>query len=161
MIIISHRGNLNGAGSQCERQHVEEALLRGYDVEVDVRSHVWRLYVGHDAPLFELPREWVRTEVSSRLWFHAKDERCHDALALVGHRVFMHDDEPHGMVVPDGLLWVHPRANNGASLESQDVVLLDIEGHPKVDRSKLSKLPTAVCTDWPDEWRIWLKDRTT
>lgn len=159
MLIISHRGNVNGPVSQCERDHVENALLSGFDVEVDVRSNMWRLYVGHDEALYELPREWVRTDIASRLWFHAKDRRCHDALALVGHRVFMHEDEPYGSVVPDGLAWIHPRSNN-IEIPPKIVaysVLLDIEGHPRVDRSKLSTLPYAVCTDWCYEWVEWLK----
>lgn len=158
MRIVSHRGNVRGPGSQCERIHVEEALLSGYDVELDVRFSTWRLYVGHDEPLYELPRDWIRSDIAERLWFHAKDERAQQALSTVGHHVFMHEDEPNAFVVPEGLMWIHPRCNgNLLDLPMADCILLDVAGHPRLNKTVLTTLPYAICTDWCDEWRRWVK----
>jgi hypothetical protein len=152
MLIISHRGNTNGPGSQCERDRVEDALLEGYDVEIDVRSIGRRLFVGHDEPLYELPKEWMRSLVSTRLWFHAKDESARATLTFDGHRVFVHDDEPSAIVTPDNVSWIHPRFNSvEMPLVGSAAVFLDIGGWPRVDKAWF--LPYAICTDWCGEWR--------
>lgn len=156
MRIISHRGNVLGPGSNCERHHVEAALLEGYDVELDVRFHEGRLWIGHDEPLYELPREWVLPAVSSRLWFHAKDARAFDLLTRHGHRAFQHADEPFATVEPDGVRWLHPRDFHCLE-DARGHVFLDVDGWKRTPPWVMGCVPHvapfAVCTDWPREWR--------
>ncbi len=160
MLIISHRGNLAGPGSLCEKAAVDHAMLCGFDVEVDVRMVGWKIYVGHDEPLYELPRDWTNPDASSRLWFHAKDVGSMQALSSVNHRVFMHEDEPYATVSPCNSLWIHPVAYVAfKDVDWSNKVLLDVDGHPRVDRSALGSMPMAVCTDWSFEWREWLRER--
>ena len=52
MILISHRGNMNGIEKTKENtiEQINLALSKGYDVEVDVWYENGSLYLGHDKP---------------------------------------------------------------------------------------------------------------
>ena len=71
MILISHRGNINGPRKELENkpQYIENALKLGYDVEIDVWSIDRVFYLGHDKPQYEVSRWFLHNE---KLWCHAK-----------------------------------------------------------------------------------------
>ena len=50
MVIISHRGNLDGRkpGRENKPDYIQEALDAGYDVEIDVWMINNELFLGHD-----------------------------------------------------------------------------------------------------------------
>jgi hypothetical protein len=50
MILISHRGNINGIESNNENnpEYIQKALDLVYNVEVDLRIKDNKLYLGHD-----------------------------------------------------------------------------------------------------------------
>jgi glycerophosphoryl diester phosphodiesterase len=53
MILIAHRGNLNGKQPERENspEYIKEALEKGYHVEVDVwLKETNNLFLGHDSP---------------------------------------------------------------------------------------------------------------
>ena len=52
MILISHRGNIDGKKPHLENQpdYIDEAIALGYDVEIDVWLIDGVLFLGHDAP---------------------------------------------------------------------------------------------------------------
>lgn len=170
--IISHRGNLTGPGSQCEREHVEAALAAEYDVEVDVRDVAGVLWVGHDEPLYVLPEEWIERPLALRMWFHAKDETAYWALqrhqmSMVTQRcvrAFMQDDEPPMACVSTGGGWWHPKKNVTMFDVFDDLrnfIILDVAGHPQpvvetVLAYESEKRPLAICTDWCEEWKRYL-----
>ena len=72
MILISHRGNINGPRKELENkpQYIENALKLGYDVEIDVWSIDRVFYLGHDKPQYEVSRWFLHNE---KLWCHAKN----------------------------------------------------------------------------------------
>ena len=51
MIIISHRGNIDGPNPDLENKpdYIEKALAKNYMVEVDVWKIADELYLGHDS----------------------------------------------------------------------------------------------------------------
>lgn len=151
MRIISHRGNVDGPGSQCELVNVESAFAAGFDVEVDVRLLNNTLYVGHDAPIYPLPDAWFQPNLIDRIWFHAKDIDAHRVMLGLGVKTFMHDDEPWVMV--GDLKWHHPRLNPTLSFQNDDIAL-DVVGFPRLNPA--SRGMYAVCTDWPLAWRMTL-----
>ena len=64
MIIISHRGNIEGPNSDCENHpaYIVKALEQGFDVEIDL----WktdRLYLGHSKPTYEVESKKLGCEV--------------------------------------------------------------------------------------------------
>lgn len=74
MIIISHRGNVDGKNPERENDpdYVDEALELGYDVEIDLRSKDKRLYLGHDEAQYPVKLGWLYKN-RDRLWIHCKD----------------------------------------------------------------------------------------
>ena len=57
MILISHRGNINGKFESFENEptYIDKAINEGFDVEVDVwyiktEQFGWMLFLGHDKP---------------------------------------------------------------------------------------------------------------
>ena len=72
MILISHRGNINGKNSDRENsiEYIEEALDMGYNVEIDVWVIDNKFYLGHDNPLYEVDFLFL---INNKLWCHAKN----------------------------------------------------------------------------------------
>ena len=56
MLLISHRGNLNGIQKKRENSptYINEALSKGYDVEVDVRFTDDKFFLGHDTNQYKV-----------------------------------------------------------------------------------------------------------
>ena len=79
MILISHRGNINGANPEQENKpsYIATAISKGYDVEVDFWFKEGKFVLGHDEPQYEIPIEFIQTYYR-RLWIHCKN---YDALS--------------------------------------------------------------------------------
>jgi hypothetical protein len=71
MILISHRGNIDGRIPEYENNpnYIEAALELGYDVEVDVWFVDGKFMLGHDEPQYETYYKFLMNE---KLWCHAK-----------------------------------------------------------------------------------------
>ena len=56
MLLISHRGNINGKFESYENEpnYIDKALSLGYDVEVDVWFVDDNFYLGHDLSLIHI-----------------------------------------------------------------------------------------------------------
>ena len=56
MILISHRGNINGVNLEREntQSYIQEAIDLGYDVEIDVRYIDKKFWLGHDKSDYEI-----------------------------------------------------------------------------------------------------------
>ena len=72
MILISHRGNINGKNTERENHpdYIDEAIALGYDVEIDL----WvtdDLYLGHDEPQYKITTKWLEQRLH-KLWIHCK-----------------------------------------------------------------------------------------
>ena len=74
MILISHRGNIDGRVIEKENHpdYVEEALVLGYDVEIDVWYKDTILWLGHDKPEYKIDFKWIRDR-ENKLWLHCKN----------------------------------------------------------------------------------------
>ena len=74
MILISHRGNINGRFESYENEpnYIELALSKGYDVEIDVWYIDNVIYLGHDNPQYVVDFRWIRDRLN-RLWVHCKN----------------------------------------------------------------------------------------
>jgi hypothetical protein len=72
MILISHRGNINGRIESHENKpdYVEDTLRLGFDVEIDVWFKDGEFYLGHDEPQYEVDYKFLLNE---KLWCHAKN----------------------------------------------------------------------------------------
>ncbi|HBY69833.1 MAG TPA: hypothetical protein DEG69_20080 [Flavobacteriaceae bacterium] len=72
MILISHRGNLHGKQPERENtvQYINEALDKGFDVEIDLWGKDNFLYLGHDGPVDLIDPVYLK---NPSLWCHAKN----------------------------------------------------------------------------------------
>ena len=72
MILISHRGNLNGKNKERENEplYIIEATEKGYDVEIDVWWKEDRFYLGHDEPYYKVNINFLQNR---KFWCHAKN----------------------------------------------------------------------------------------
>lgn len=74
MILISHRGNINGSNPSQENHptYILNALHQGYNVEIDVWYHKGLFMLGHDLPQYEFPFDLL-LNFYSKLWIHCKN----------------------------------------------------------------------------------------
>lgn len=74
MILISHRGNLNGPNPKRENspEYIDEAIRAGYNVEVDVWVIEGSIFLGHDEPQYGVDMTWLRNRITE-LWIHCKN----------------------------------------------------------------------------------------
>ena len=74
MLLISHRGNIEGRVPELENSpnYVSQAISLGYDVEVDLWVDNNLLYLGHDEPQYLVGDLWIAGFFYS-LWIHCKN----------------------------------------------------------------------------------------
>jgi hypothetical protein len=74
MILISHRGNIDGRIPEKENHpsYIDAAIKAGYDVEVDLWEITGELFLGHDEPQYPIDFDWLEDR-SSVLWIHCKN----------------------------------------------------------------------------------------
>jgi hypothetical protein len=72
MILISHRGNIDGPNEVRENSpyYIMEALTMGFDVEIDVWFVDGEFWLGHDSPQDKTDYKFLMNE---RFWCHAKN----------------------------------------------------------------------------------------
>jgi hypothetical protein len=74
MILISHRGNINGPIPEAENkpEYIEDTIRLGYDAEIDFWVIGDKLYLGHDEPQYLISDSWL-TQFLYRIWVHCKN----------------------------------------------------------------------------------------
>ena len=72
MLVISHRGNINGANKSTENNpgHISQLLNFNVPVEIDVWYINGQLLLGHDKPEYKIFFEFI---THKNLWCHAKN----------------------------------------------------------------------------------------
>ena len=92
MILISHRGNINGSNPKMDNnpEYIQKALDLGYDVEVDVWSIDKQFYLGHDEPQYKIERSFLQNK---KLWCHAKNIEAFYRMIDDKIHCFFHDKD--------------------------------------------------------------------
>lgn len=74
MILISHRGNIDGKIEENENRpsYIDFAIKSGYNVEVDVWFVDGKWWLGHDEPQYQTTTNWLE-ERQDKLWIHCKN----------------------------------------------------------------------------------------
>jgi hypothetical protein len=106
MILISHRGNLNGIDTKNENRpdYIINALEHGFDVEIDVRAFKNKLYLGHDEPEYEISNNFIENE---KLWCHAKEPGALELISKLKCTYFWHQNDDYTLC-SNGYFWVYP-----------------------------------------------------
>jgi hypothetical protein len=114
MVLISHRGNINGPNPKMENRmsYIESALNQNYDCEIDV----WYdngFWLGHDKPTHKISYKWIKDLCC--LWVHCKNAealqyfREKDIYPTKGSGVnyFWHEEDDY-TITSWGFVWVYP-----------------------------------------------------
>jgi hypothetical protein len=95
MILISHRGNIDGKFESYENEpaYIDKAISEGYNVEIDVWMIEGVLFLGHDEPQYGVTQLWFNQRVS-KLWIHCKNiEAAEWFNAIGGFNYFWHEND--------------------------------------------------------------------
>lgn len=140
LILISHRGNLNGPDDSMENKlnAIKNALIKGFHVEIDMWLIDGELYLGHDCPDEKIHTDFIR-ENQDRLWIHAKNHEVFEYLRLEGFRVFWHQEDDF-VITTYGDIWAYPGKCN---LKNRVEVI-----NGKLDKKEIPNI-RGICTDYP------------
>ena len=110
MILISHRGNLIGPNPQKENslQYIQEALDKGFDVEIDIWLNDGIFYLGHDAIQYEVTLDWLN-ERKNNLWIHCKNIEAIEWFngSLETYNYFWHQEDTVTLT-SKSFIWAYP-----------------------------------------------------
>ena len=142
MILISHRGNIYGPNKKLENKisYLNEALILGFDVEVDVWSLKGSLYLGHDQPQHKVNKEFLQNK---KVWCHAKNLDALTALKKIKSHFFWHEKDQY-TITSKGFIWTYP----GKKFSKESIVVL-----PEIFSKKKKFNCKGVCSDYIFNYR--------
>tara|TARA_R110000868_G_scaffold124816_1_gene329711 strand:- start:2367 stop:2822 length:456 start_codon:yes stop_codon:yes gene_type:complete len=145
MIIISHRGNINGVNPSKENRpsYIDCAIGLGYQVEIDIRLINNQIWLGHDVPQYKIDYNWIYKR-KNELWIHCKNLQAADYFIPFKNNInyFCHTNDPV-VLTSSGKLWVHDLS---LSLGKNTIIpLLSLHDIESFTAGEVY----AICTDYP------------
>ena len=106
MIYISPRGLINGQNSDIENHpdQIKFLLSKNINIEIDIRYHKNKLYLGHDEPMYEITKDFL---LNKNLWCHAKDFKSLEEMSKIKCHYFWHQEDDY-TITSKGFIWVYP-----------------------------------------------------
>ena len=144
MILISHRGNLNGPNPEMENKptYIQEALDKGYHVEIDVWYVDGNFYLGHDKPETIIN---VNMLSNPKLWCHAKNiEALEKMICHLDIHCFWHETDTYTLTT-DGYIWTFP---------NKPLCSNSIACNPSMTNFSGVKKAMGVCSDFIANYKI-------
>jgi hypothetical protein len=141
MIYISHRGNISGPNKKFENKidYVQNALDKGYEVEVDVRFKNDKFFLGHDNNQFEVDKNFL---LNKKIWCHAKTKDALSALEKIKAHYFWHQEDDY-TITSKGFVWTYP----GKSLLTNSIcVLPEIVNYEEINC-------LGICSDYIERYK--------
>lgn len=155
MIIISHRGNLNGPSPSTENhpKQIIEAIERGgFFVETDLWYQSGNYFLGHDHPEHQINIDFLLQHKES-LYIHCKNI---EALESMSRRTdlhhFWHNTDDH-TITSNGVVWSYPGATAFRSKESGIQILTLPERESRSYMRSYIENFSGLCTDFPLDFR--------
>jgi len=136
MILISHRGNINGKDESRENsiEYINEALNSGFNVEIDVWYKDGEWFLGHDRPENYIVLDFLKND---KLWCHAKNLDALDEMLNEDIHCFWHQEDDVTLT-SKGYMWTYP----GKKLTSKSICVL-----PEKNNEELKKC-LGICSDY-------------
>lgn len=108
MILIAHRGNLNGPNREKENNpmYIKAAIKKGFNVEVDLWHFNNSFWLGHDTMEYQINYEFL-LKYQTKLWCHAKSATTLKELLDLNMHCFYHDKD-NMTLTSKNYIWVHP-----------------------------------------------------
>ena len=136
MILISHRGNLKGKVPEYENDpgYIDEALNKGYEVEIDVWYKDEEWYLGHDEPRYGINLEYLKHD---KFWCHAKNIEALNKMLERDIHCFWHQEDDVTLT-SKGYMWTYP----GKELTHKSIAVL-----PEINND-IPKKCLGICSDY-------------
>ena len=141
MYLIAHRGNTNGIIKEMENspKYIEDAMSKGFHVEVDVRYENKQFFLGHDLNQFEIDEHFLLNE---KIWCHAKTPEALIALHKINAHYFWHQEDDYTLT-SKGFFWTYP----GKKLMRNSIcVLPEKSNYKKIDCR-------GICSDYIEKYK--------
>jgi hypothetical protein len=108
MILISHRGNIDGPNPARENSpyYIMETIIMGYEVEIDMWWIDGRIYLGHDEPQYEISDEWLGDKID-KLWVHCKNIELLNWIRNTTLHYFWHENDTITLTSKN-YIWTYP-----------------------------------------------------
>jgi len=134
--LISHRGNINGKKPEYENDpgYIDEALDKGYGVEIDVWYINEDWYLGHDKPQYKINLEYLKND---RFWCHAKNIEALNKMLERDIHCFWHQEDDVTLT-SKGYMWTYP----GKELTHKSIAVL-----PEINND-IPKKCLGICSDY-------------
>jgi len=153
MKIIAHRGLTSGPDKYLENSpgQIEKAILKNYDIEIDIWFAYEKYWLGHDEPSYltsiEMLNFWAKNNM---IYLHCKDiftlQKIIEEKFLSDNIIpFFHENDPC-ILLENGVLWVHPNSIKDARM----MVSKSIFVVPYATSGQLYKSCYGICTDFAD-----------
>ena len=142
MILISHRGNIDGKNEVWENhpKYIIEALEAGYDVEIDVWYISNNYFLGHDSPEYPTDKYFLQKD---GVWCHAKNIDALEMMLKENIHCFWHQNDDVTLT-SKGYMWTYP----GKQLTEKSICV-----KPELSDKKLKKV-TGICSDFIERYNI-------
>lgn len=142
MLLISHRGNLDGPNKERENSpaYILEACDAGFNVEIDVWFIDGEYYLGHDEPIYLIDEEFL---FNKSLWCHAKNLAALEAMVRNKIHCFWHQEDDVTLTSLK-FLWTYP----GKELSGRSIAVMP----EQVEGWDISNV-YGVCTDYVLKYR--------
>ena len=104
MILIAHRGNMNGPNEyENGQKYCEEAIAQGFNIELDVwYTDTW--WTGHDRPQYRVDPDFL---LKKEVWGHAKNIKALKELLELGAHCFFHQND-NVTLTSQQYIWTYP-----------------------------------------------------
>jgi hypothetical protein len=143
MILIAHRGNINGPNSALENHpdYVCKALSKGYDVEIDLWFMDEKLFLGHDEPEYLINKGFL---LKTGLWIHCKNIDALNYLRNIdsSNPYFFHNTDDVTLT-SNGYFWTYP----GKQLTQWSIAVMP-------EMAQFNNIETAfgICSDYMEKY---------
>jgi hypothetical protein len=146
MIYIAHRGNINGPNPQEENNplYIENTILNGYDVEIDLWYINNEYFLGHDRPDYKISYKWI-CKNKKNIWCHCKNIwALHKILKNKEINAFFHNEDDCTLT-SFGYIWTYPR---NILLTNKSIAVMP----ERVNDWNLTNV-YGICTDFPSKYK--------
>lgn len=140
MILIAHRGNINGKIDDLENSpnYVDDAINLNYDVEIDLWVNKGLFYTGHDSPQYKINLNWLQERMQN-LWIHCKNIEALEQLSTTtdAYNYFWHETDTVTLT-SSGYIWAYP----GKQPIKNSIAVL-----PEINNDEISYC-RGICSDY-------------
>jgi hypothetical protein len=141
MILISHRGNIDGKNLQKENtiDYILNAINLGYDVEIDVSYIDNKWFLGHDSLQEEINFSFLEKK---GLWVHCKNFDAISKLYRNNNVNYFWHQNDNLTITSSGYIWAYP---------GNQPIINSIAVLPEIYEDETSRC-IGICSDFIEQY---------